>query len=322
MARKVEQGLIQNAGLSLTDDRLWRLDVAPKNVYVAATILNQVEALRLALELQDAGFHVTSKWLRHKHAGRPTKDDWAAHVADREWYGKLDRDDLEKSDTLIILADQPSATGGYHVELGYFLGANRSNIIVVGDRPNVFYWLEDVRYALSTEGLVEWLKDPSHGQGQPTLPPVFDKFEYDDGVVHAGSDAFACSMRANWLKAERQLKLLRAKNEVLLSYDKFVDDFWFIVDSDLGGMDEPAYLGLCIAGEAGEVAEKLKKAYRDHGGKVDPDSMLKELGDVLHYLTRYAHLLGNDLEDVARKNVEKLRDRAARDKLRGEGDER
>jgi hypothetical protein len=163
VARKVDQGPIPNASLSLTDDRLWRLDLAPKNIYVAATILNQVEALRLALELQDAGFHVTSRWLRRKHAGRPTKDNWRDYVEDREWAGKLDRDDLKESDTLIILTDQPSATGGYHVELGYFLGANRSNIIVVGDRPNVFYWLEDVRFTRSVDGLVEWLQSPEHG---------------------------------------------------------------------------------------------------------------------------------------------------------------
>jgi NTP pyrophosphatase (non-canonical NTP hydrolase) len=87
-------------------------------------------------------------------------------------------------------------------------------------------------------------------------------------------------------------------------------------------MPEDAYLGLCLAGEAGEVAEKLKKAYRDSGGKVDVDGMVKELGDVLYYLVRYAHLLGSDLESVARKNVEKLQDRAARNALRGEGDDR
>jgi NTP pyrophosphatase (non-canonical NTP hydrolase) len=109
--------------------------------------------------------------------------------------------------------------------------------------------------------------------------------------------------------------------DALSSYDEFVDDFWFLGDADLK-MPEDAYLGLCLAGEAGEVAEKLKKAYRDHGSKVDVDDMLKELGDVLYYLVRYAHLLGTDLESVARKNVEKLQDRAVRGKLRGEGDER
>ena len=107
----------------------------------------------------------------------------------------------------------------------------------------------------------------------------------------------------------------------LKDYDLFVDDFWFLGDADLK-MPEDAYLGLCLASEAGEVAEKLKKAYRDHGGKVDVDDMVKELGDVLYYLTRYAHLLGNDLESVARRNVEKLKDRAARNALRGEGDHR
>ena len=109
--------------------------------------------------------------------------------------------------------------------------------------------------------------------------------------------------------------------DTLKDYDKFVDDMWFLEDADLQ-MPEAAYLGLCLVGEAGEVAEKLKKAYRDQGGAVDVDSMVSELGDVLYYLVRYAHVLGSDLEGVARKNVEKLQDRAARNALRGEGDHR
>ena len=107
----------------------------------------------------------------------------------------------------------------------------------------------------------------------------------------------------------------------LEDYDRFVDEFWFLGDADLK-MPEAAYLGLCLAGEAGEVAEKLKKAYRDHGGAITIDDMVKELGDVLYYLTRYSHLLGTDLVGVAKKNMEKLQDRAARNVLRGKGDDR
>jgi NTP pyrophosphatase (non-canonical NTP hydrolase) len=184
--------------------------------------------------------------------------------------------------------------------------------------------LEDEAVTLPVDDLLRHYMEPAvaaiSSKIEGDLLQLYARF-VDDVKVHAGSDAFACSMRANWLEAERQLKLLRAKNEVLLSYDKFVDDFWFLGDADLK-MPEDAYLGLCLAGEAGEVAEKLKKAYRDSGGKVDVDGMVKELGDVLYYLVRYAHLLGSDLESVARKNVEKLQDRAARNALRGEGDDR
>jgi NTP pyrophosphatase (non-canonical NTP hydrolase) len=108
----------------------------------------------------------------------------------------------------------------------------------------------------------------------------------------------------------------------LQDYDNFVDEKWFVGDSDLGGLPEEAYLGLCIAGEAGEVAEKLKKAYRDSGGQVDSAAMAKELGDVCYYLVRYAHKLGCSLEDVLEANMAKLNDRQARGVMRGSGDGR
>jgi NTP pyrophosphatase (non-canonical NTP hydrolase) len=110
--------------------------------------------------------------------------------------------------------------------------------------------------------------------------------------------------------------------EVLSAYDAFVDSIWVIGDSDIGGVPQQAYLGMCIAGEASEISEKLKKAYRDNGGEVDVQLMVKELGDVRFYVTRYAHVLGYTLERVAAANVEKLTDRAARGVLRGKGNER
>ena len=108
----------------------------------------------------------------------------------------------------------------------------------------------------------------------------------------------------------------------LPTFDKFVDDMWFCGNSSVGGVPELAYLGLCISGEAGEIAEKLKKAYRDQEQVTDKLAIAIELGDVLFYVTRMAHSLGCKLEDIAKLNVEKLYDRKARGVLRGQGDER
>ena len=115
--------------------------------------------------------------------------------------------------------------------------------------------------------------------------------------------------------------------ENLADYDEFVDKWWCLGSgtyepANHGGMPELGYLAVCIAGEAGEVAEKVKKAYRDHGGKTDPMAIGKELGDVLYYLTKMAHIHGMTLDDVARINKEKLRDRKERGKMHGEGDDR
>lgn len=85
------------------------------------------------------------------------------------------------------------------------------------------------------------------------------------------------------------------------------------------------YLGLKLAGESGEVAEKLGKLYRDHQGKFPPAfraELAKELGDVLWYVSELAYVLGVSLEDVASGNVKKLADRQARNALKGDGDNR
>src|ERR1700741_1147065 len=72
---------------------------------------------------------------------------------------------------------------------------------------------------------------------------------------------------------------------------------------------------LGINGEAGEIAEKVKKIIRDKDGKVseaDKAEMAKEVGDVLWYLAVFAHHLGVPLETIAQQNLDKLQSRKAR----------
>lgn len=82
---------------------------------------------------------------------------------------------------------------------------------------------------------------------------------------------------------------------------------------------------LGITGEAGEVAEKLKKILRDKNGEfnfTDKLEIVKELGDVLWYLTAMAHDLGYTLQEVAEENIQKIKSRRERDKIHGNGDNR
>jgi NTP pyrophosphatase (non-canonical NTP hydrolase) len=65
-------------------------------------------------------------------------------------------------------------------------------------------------------------------------------------------------------------------------------------------------LGLC--GEAGEVAELLKK-HLYHGHPLDREKLRNELGDVLWYVATLASDFGISLSDVASANVDKLRRR-------------
>ena len=85
------------------------------------------------------------------------------------------------------------------------------------------------------------------------------------------------------------------------------------------------YPTLGLTGEAGEVAEKLKKILRDKNSAMDKDSsteVLKELGDVLWYISAMAYELGFTMEDVAKINMEKLQSRRDRNMIHGDGDNR
>ena len=85
------------------------------------------------------------------------------------------------------------------------------------------------------------------------------------------------------------------------------------------------YPALGMAGEAGEVADKVKKIIRDNNGKISEEKALeiaKEVGDVLWYCATMAKDLGFDLETIAQMNYDKLRSRQERGKIGGNGDNR
>lgn len=82
-------------------------------------------------------------------------------------------------------------------------------------------------------------------------------------------------------------------------------------------------LGLC--GEAGEVAEHVKRLVRDDGGELTPQrraALSKELGDVLWYVAQLASEAGLELDAIAAENLDKLASRRRRAVLHGSGDER
>lgn len=94
---------------------------------------------------------------------------------------------------------------------------------------------------------------------------------------------------------------------------------------DKDAPDEFMHLVLGLVGEAGEIAEKVKKLVRDNNSdlaKLDRDDIAKELGDVLWYAAVLANFLDLSLNDVAQRNVDKLADRQRRHVLGGSGDHR
>lgn len=146
--------------LSMLDDVMPAMDARPEKIYVAASTRAQHAAARLAVEIQQAGFVVTSRWLTQNFAEAPKPEHrWRDFVKHSLEWSRKDLEDLASADTLVVLCDEPSSTGGMHFELGWWIGARRGNVLLVGgDRRNVFHWLPRMRWTLGTDGLVAWLE--------------------------------------------------------------------------------------------------------------------------------------------------------------------
>lgn len=90
--------------------------------------------------------------------------------------------------------------------------------------------------------------------------------------------------------------------------------------------DHPiVYPTLGLVNEAGELAGKVKKIFRDKQGEIsndDRDALKYELGDVLWYLAQIATELQLSLDEVAQANLDKLASRLERNQIQGEGDYR
>ena len=89
--------------------------------------------------------------------------------------------------------------------------------------------------------------------------------------------------------------------------------------------DNLYYPAMGLAGEAGEVCNKIKKIMRDQDGAASPEQkheIAKELGDVLWYLATLATELDSHLGCIAEYNLQKLADRKKRNMLGGSGDNR
>ena len=69
-----------------------------------------------------------------------------------------------------------------------------------------------------------------------------------------------------------------------------------------------ANAALGLAGEAGEVADTIKK-HLFHKHPLDRDAMVKELGDIMWYVAAMATVLDVELAEIGERNIDKLRRR-------------
>ena len=85
------------------------------------------------------------------------------------------------------------------------------------------------------------------------------------------------------------------------------------------------YPVLGFVGEAGEIANKVKKIFRDADGVITEETredLKKELGDALWYLAELATRLDISFNEIAEKNIGKLQSRKERGVIKGSGDNR
>lgn len=111
----------------------------------------------------------------------------------------------------------------------------------------------------------------------------------------------------------------------MISCNGRFDEYQFLTSNTAAYPEENAllYEALGFVGEAGEVANKLKKVLRGDKSVEDVrEAVLDEIGDTLWYAARLCRTLGTDLGVVADHNLNKLNDRANRGVIKGDGDKR
>ena len=103
--------------------------------------------------------------------------------------------------------------------------------------------------------------------------------------------------------------------------------------------DNFTYSLMGLNAEVGEINDKVAKWRRKGLANINDNKLvfttsaeveathlrnelLKEVGDVLWFCSHLARQLGSNLEEVAKMNIDKLRDRAMRNVIIGEGDNR
>lgn len=109
------------------------------------------------------------------------------------------------------------------------------------------------------------------------------------------------------------------KSDTFAIYQRESRKTWSVIHTD----HSIVYPTLGLTNEAGEVAGKIKKIFRDRNGEIndaDREALKQELGDVLWYLTQICTELGLTLEEVAEANLTKLFSRQARGVIQGDGD--
>jgi NTP pyrophosphatase (non-canonical NTP hydrolase) len=184
-------------------------------------------------------------------------------------------------------------------------------------------WVKVEFYGQLPPGVVAIEVD--HKEVSESLAKVFG-FKHIDGLV-AKRDAREDNMNVE----EYQDKTQETAGPYLVAAKEFLDRErrTIFVDNTEPTQTEKflriAYLAGKLNGEAGEVAEEIFKAFRDDLGEftdVRFDAIMKELGDVMWYISQLCNELDLELADVLALNITKLQARKSTGNLQGSGSDR
>jgi len=117
-------------------------------VYLAGPYRSRDQLRRLAAELTDLGFYVTSRWLEETHEINPGTEGAAVALSDEAVaeHAETDLTDIEISEVLVLFTAAyvgAEGGGGRHVETGYALARDK-RVVIVGEPENVFHRLSGV----------------------------------------------------------------------------------------------------------------------------------------------------------------------------------
>ena len=119
------------------------------NIYLAARYPRREEVAGYALELEEAGHTVTSRWLSGDDELIENAGEFPSGAG---LIGLEDLDDIASAEVLIAFTENPvlvptlpaAARGGRHVEFGYAV-AQKKQLIIVGPTENIFHTLSSIR---------------------------------------------------------------------------------------------------------------------------------------------------------------------------------
>ena len=122
------------------------------------------------------------------------------------------------------------------------------------------------------------------------------------------------------VKKDMMENTMSENTSLIDNYQQFTPTTAVYPHANTGDTMELMYLACGLTGEAGEVAEKIKKRFRDNN--FDNEALAKELGDVLWYLSQLSNAIHHPLSRIIIQNRDKLIDRQNRKVLGGSGDNR